>query len=151
MSAALVSRLLAAAGLATPPGVLARTLARAPRARLVRAIAWLGCATASGATSDVLIRGVRLVVRGWDDVFATTAIPRDAPLADIERPTPGRALAIRAARVGRGWQKEARPTLGAVRPEVELAVAWLSHTVGCILHDDCAAIPELGAACAGAG
>lgn len=133
--------------MAPPKGVLARTLARAPRSRLVRAVAWLGCTSASRGAPDLQIRGVRLVVRGWDDVYVATSIPRDAAPADIERPTPGVALVIRSARVGRGWQKAPLPSIGAVRSELELAVAWLTKTVGCILHEDCAAIPELGAAC----
>lgn len=147
MSTVLVARLFRAAGLATPEGVIARTLARAPRGRLVRAVAWFGYAASAGASAEALIRGVRLVVRGWDDVYATTMLPRDAPLADIERPTPNAALVIRSARIGRGWQKEPLPSTGTVRPELNLAVAWLTRSVGCVIHEDCAQIPELGAAC----
>lgn len=147
MSALLVARLFRTAGGVAPEGVVTRTLSRAPRGRLVRAVAWFVYAASSGASSESLLRGVRLVVRGWDDVYATTSLPRDVPIADIERPTPKAALVIRSARIGRGWQKEPLPSIGAVRPELDLAVAWLARSVGCIVHEDCAQIPELGAAC----
>ena len=63
----------------------------------------------------------------------------------------GGALVIRHGREGRGWRKPTVASKGEVRPEIELAVKWLAGATGCIVHDDCAAIPELGAACAQAG
>ena len=141
MSAPIVGRLCRLAGVAPPTGALARALVRCPRPRLVRAIAWL----ASAPTMQ--LGGVRLVVRGWDDVYTALQVPRDAARADIERPIAGAALVIRSARIGRGWQKEPLPSLGAVRAETKLAVTWLAAAAGCILHEDCVAFPELGAAC----
>lgn len=93
------------------------------------------------------LRGIRFVMRGWDDVYTTLQTPPDAQRADEEHPVAGAALMIRLPRLGRGWQRQPLPTLGPVRPEIELAVAWLTATAGCIDHEDCLAVPELGAAC----
>lgn len=93
------------------------------------------------------LSGVRFIVRGWDDVYTTLDVPRDARRVDVESPVAHSALVIRTERIGRGWVKEQLPSVGIVRPETELAVAWLSARVGCVLHEDCEACPELGAAC----
>ncbi|MBX3232062.1 MAG: hypothetical protein KIT84_19895 [Labilithrix sp.] len=149
MSAPLVARLFHLVGQAPPGGVVARTFARAPRERLVRAVAWYAHARTGGVAASALLSGLRLVVRGWDDMYFTATVPRGARRADLATPSPRQALVIRHGRAGRGWEKESLPTIGKVRGEIDLAVAWLAGTTGCILHDDCAAHPELGAACAG--
>lgn len=146
MSTWLVARIFRQAGVPPPRGAIARTFVRCPRERLVRAVAWYVRARAAGETHNLLSH-VRFVMRGWDDVYPAIVLPVGAERADVERPLPRRALVIRAARVGRGWQKEPLPAIGPVRAETALAVAWLSDAVGCILHEDCAANPELGVAC----
>lgn len=146
MSTWLVTRIFRQAGCPLPPQTLVRTFVHCPRERLIRAVAWYARARIADEPSK-LLGHVRLVMRGWDDVYAALTLPGESQRADIERPVPRRALVIRAARAGRGWKKEPLPTVGPVRVETELAVAWLSRAVGCILHEDCAANPELGAAC----
>lgn len=148
MCAAIVARLFRLAGHVAPASVVARALARAPRHRLVRAVTWYLRASAPEIEPATLLPGLRLVIRGWDDVYTASAVPVGARRADVAAPGSRQALVIRHARAGRGWEKQPLPTIGAVRPETELATRWLASAVGCILHDDCVALPELGAACA---
>lgn len=108
-------------------------------------MAWLASAGEMAPANQ--LSGVRYIARGWDDVYTTLSVLRDAKRVDVEHPVAGAALVIRPERIGRGWQKDPLPSLGAVRPETELAVAWLGSRIGCILHEDCIDVPELGAAC----
>ena len=149
MSTAIVQRLFALAGAPLPDGPVARVLARAPRDRLVRAVAWYLVESRRGVDPTSRLTGVRLVLRGWDDCYMTATLPSGAERVSIEAPANGRALVTRHPREGRGWQKDPVSTVGDVRAEIELAVRWLEGAVGCIVHEDCAAHPDLGAACGG--
>ena len=129
---------------------IVRTLARCPRARLVRIVAW--CAWECGhdvpAVND-LLAGVRVLARGWDDYYSTTTLPSGAALVKVEElGEPGVALVNRRGKIGRGWWKEDVMTRGPVRTEIELGTSWLGSVAGCVLHDDCVASPELGLECA---
>jgi hypothetical protein len=149
LSSAILTRLFALTGTAAPAGTpLARLVARCPRERLVRVVAWHAWERLRGLPDAIQLTGVRLLVRGWDDFYMTTALPSGAERVDIEALGDGRALVTRHGREGRGWRKERISTVGEVRPEIELATRWLGSVAGCIVHDDCAANPELGAACA---
>jgi hypothetical protein len=144
-----LQRLFAFAGTPLPTGALGRTFARAPRDRLVRAVAWYAYAwELEGLPEAQCLSGVRLVLRGWDDVYMTSTLPTGAELVEIESPGRGRALVTRHGRHGRGWQKARLSAVGEVRPEIDLGARWLGSLAGCIVHDDCAENPELGAACA---
>ncbi len=148
MNAPIVARLFRLAGLPPAPRVVARTLTRCPRERLVRAVAWYVVASTSRIAPAALLTRLRLVMRGWDDVYMTSSLPRDAARAELGEPHAREALVIRHARGGRGWVKDELPTRGVVRAEVALAARWLGSVAGCIVHDDCAANPALGAECA---
>jgi len=153
MSIALVHRLLRLAGM-EPRSVLpiVRTLARCPRGRLVRIVAW--CAWECGhdvLAANELLAGVRVLARGWDDYYPTTALPSGAALVNLEElGEAGVALVKRPGRIGRGWWKEDVMTRGPVRPEIDLGTLWLGARAGCVVHDDCAENPKLGLACAAA-
>jgi hypothetical protein len=148
MSSAIVIRLFGLVGGPAPGDTsLMRSLARCPRDRLVRAIAWYAWER-RGLPQAMHLTGLRLLIRGWDDFYMTTALPSGAEPVSIETPITHRALVTRHGRAGRGWQKARISTVGEIRPEVELATRWLASVAGCIVHDDCAANPELGAACA---
>jgi hypothetical protein len=152
MSSAIVIRLFGLVGGPAPGDAsLMRSFARCPRDRLVRAIAWYAWECRRGLPPTMHLTGLRLLIRGWDDFYMTTALPSGAEPVSIETPIQHRALVTRHGRAGRGWQKERLSTAGPVRPEVELAACWLSSVAGCIVHEDCAANPALGAACASAG
>src|SRR5262249_55201922 len=97
------------------------------------------------------LTGVRLLIRGWNDFYMTHTLPGGAELVTFESPGTGKAFVSRHQRAGRGWHKESIATTGEVRPEVELGARWLASLAGCIVHEDCAENPELGAACAMAG
>lgn len=153
MSTALVRRLLRLAGVephARAP--ILRTLARCPRERLVRIVTWCAWEWGHGVPSvNDLLAGVRALARGWDDHYTTTRLPSAAALVEPEAlGEPGVALVSRCEKIGRGWWKAEVRTRGPVRPEIELGVRWLESIVGCVLHDDCLAVPELGLACAAA-
>jgi hypothetical protein len=150
MSSAIVIRVFAAAGIPAPASVaVARALGRCPRDRLVRVVSWYAWEHCRGAPSEQLSEGIRLLMRGWDDFYTTITLPSGAALVNVEGPAlQGTALVTRRERIGRGWYKESVSTIGGVRSEVELAARWLQGIVGCIVHDDCAANPELGLACA---
>jgi hypothetical protein len=90
-----------------------------------------------------------VLTRGWDDYYFTTTLPSGAALVNVEEPgEAGIALVKRRGRIGRGWSKENITTRGSVRPEIELGARWLESIAGCVIHDDCAAHPELALACA---
>ena len=151
MSTALVSRLLLLAGMEPRRGMpLLRTLARCPRGRLVRIVTW--CAWESGhdvPAPNGLLSGGRAIARGWDDYYSTTMLPSGAALVNLEEPgEAGIALVNRRGRIGRGWWKQDVATRGPVRAEIDVGTAWLGSLVGCIVHDDCVAHPELALACA---
>ncbi len=151
MSIALVSRLFRLTGIEPPAGMpILRTLARCPRPRLVRIVAW--CAWECGhdlRRMNDLLAGVRALARGWDDYYSTTTLPSGAALVSLEvTGESGMALVNRRGKIGRGWWKEDVATRGPVRPEIELGARWLGSLAGCVVHDDCIAIPELGLACA---
>ncbi len=151
MSTALVIRLFRLAGMDAHKGMpIVRALARCPRERLVRIVTW--CAWEGrqglGATNERLA-GVRALARGWDDYYSTTTLPSGAALVNVESPGErGVALVNRPGRIGRGWWKADVMTRGPVRAEIELGAWWLGSIAGCVVHDDCVAIPELGLACA---
>jgi len=129
---------------------LLRTLARCPRGRLVRIVAWCAWESGRGVPSvNDLLAGVRAIARGWDDYCSTTTLPSGAALVNLEEPgEPATALVNRRGRIGRGWWKRDVVTRGPVRPEIDLGTAWLGSVVGCVLHDDCVAHRELALACA---
>lgn len=151
MVASVVARVFGAIGIPLPSApAIVRAFARCPRDRLIRVVAWYAWECARGIPSDHhLSEGIRLLARGWDDFYATMTLPSGAFLVSIEAsPRPGTALVTRRKRMGRGWHKESVSTLGSVRSEVTLSARWIHSVIGCITHDDCAAIPELGLACA---
>lgn len=127
---------------------IARALAHCPRERMVRVCAWYFWERHRDASPTNHLTGIRLLIRGWDDFYMTNALPSGAVIVSGETPTSGRALVTRHVRVGRGWSKEKISTTAEIRPEIELATRWLGSLMGCIVHDDCADNPELGAACA---
>jgi hypothetical protein len=151
MSTALVSRLFHLAGMDPGAGMpILRPLARCPRERLVRIVSWCAweCGHGVPAVND-LLGGVRALARGWDDYYLTTTLPSGAALVKAEGlGEPGVALVSRRGRIGRGWWKEDVMTRGPVRADIELGTRWLGSLAGCVVHDDCVAIPELGLACA---
>lgn len=151
MTTALVRRLLHVSGMDPRAGApILRTLARCPRARLVRIVTWCAWEQGHGApTVNELFAGVRALARGWDDYYVTTSLPSGALLVDAEaHGEPGVALVNRRGRIGRGWWKRDVLTRGPVRSEIELGVRWFEALVGCVVHDDCVATPELALACA---
>jgi hypothetical protein len=146
-STELVERLLRFSGTRLWDPTVARTLARCPRHRLVRAVAWYAHTWGARVNRTLHLPGLRYVIRGWDDVYTSITIPAGSARANVEAPPHRAALVIRPARIGRGWQKDPLPSLGLVRPEIELATAWLEELAGCILHEDCVAVPALGREC----
>jgi hypothetical protein len=147
-------RVFDAAGAPAPPtrgsrGQLAKAIARCPRERLVRVVAWYVHERARGRHDEsVLLEGVRALVRGWTDWYEVDAPPPFAKAArSLLPPTPGSAVMIRTARWGSGWVKPAVPFVGPSRATLEEAVDVLEARVGCLLHDDCIEEPELALAC----
>jgi hypothetical protein len=155
MTSATFARLFGLTGVAPPAtgSSLAKVVARCPRERLTRVVAWYAWESGRGLPSvSHLTEGVRALVRGWSDFYPTTALRSGAIVVNVEEPgQPGAALVTRRVRIGRGWFKESISTRGEVRPEVDVATRWLRSVAGCIVHDDCAENPELGIACALSG
>ena len=101
-SIAVVVRLFSLAGVSAPaPGSpLARALARCPRDRIVRIVAWYAWECRGGSVPERdLIEGIRVVTRGWGDFYPTTVLPSAAVLVDLEMP--GDTSAALVARRGR--------------------------------------------------
>ena len=145
-------RLFALAGHAPPEArsPVAKLFARCPRERLVRAVAWhvLEETTRSRFRPYLLVEGVRAISRGWLDLYEVDTVePGTPPVLQTIPTRPGDAIAIRMARWGGGWSKPATGFVGTTRPETELATAWLGAAVGCLVHEDCVLVPELGALC----
>lgn len=129
---------------------MAKLFAKCPRERLVRAVAWyvLEESTRSRFRPYLLVEGVRAISRGWLDLYEIDSVePGTLPVLGTMPARPGEAIAIRMARWGGGWSKPATGFVGKTRPETELATTWLGAAVGCLVHEDCVLVPELGALC----
>jgi hypothetical protein len=147
----LIARLFAAARM-SPPRPRARitkSLLACPRARLVRAVAWYVHEQRRAHHDEAtLLEGARALCRGWTDWYAVDAVPPGAKPARSALPSGSAdAMVIRAARWGNGWMKEAAPFVGVARASIDRATNALETKVGCLLHDDCVAVPELGMEC----
>jgi len=104
-----------------PRGLL-RTLARAPRHRLLRAVAWSLRASWSEAAPVTLLPWLRLVVRGWDDVYSSATVPRTSPFPDNSAKRPRNAQPLDKT----DHDAEARPSVGGNRWSVGVADSWQS-------------------------
>lgn len=132
-----------------PRTPVAKLLARSPRDRLVRAVAWfVHERQRDRLRPPLLVEGIRAIGRGWSDLYEVDGALRGA--AEVTTVLPergGDAIAIRGARWGNGWTKPAIPYVARARPEIELATTWLLQRAGCVLHDDCVLTPELAYIC----
>jgi len=129
---------------------VAKLFAKCPRERLTRAVAWyvLEETTRSRFRPYLLIEGVRAIGRGWADLYEVDGVePGTIPVRSTVPARSGDAIVIRMARWGGGWSKPATAFVARTRPETELATRWLGAAVGCVLHEDCVLVPELGALC----
>ena len=152
LPAGILARLFALTGTAHPEprAQVVKVLTRCPRERLVRAVAWYAFERGRGKyDAYYLVEGVRALTRSWTDYYEVDLVePGTVPVRSITPESPDAAVMMRAARWGSGWKKPAVAYIGITRRTIDVAAAWLSASAGCILHDDCIEVPELGAICA---